>query len=268
MSRILLAFDASDGSLGAVTALSHWNLAGSHVTVLTVVSPGEWPSRQVARLRETTAQTLRRRGAHVELALREGSPEPVIRELARHERADLIVLGPRKRPALSQRFLGSVSADVLRDAPCSVLIGRLSLATERALVLLTEPEHLRAITLAWERLPLPVRLDTTLLGVSRALPQLTLTAQLRHLRPERIPQASAAAESSRLQTLLDAADAFMRSRGVASLGLTARQGDAREILELEKESTPELLVIPGSAEADWRDLAAQARASVLVLNGL
>lgn len=51
-----------------------------------------------------------------------GSPARTIREAAREEHSDLIVLGTNKRKGFERAILGSVTADVIRDAHCDVLI--------------------------------------------------------------------------------------------------------------------------------------------------
>lgn len=267
MARILLAFDGSDGALGAVTALSHWSLAGSVVTLLTVLDGEEWPSQQVARLRETAATTLRRLGARVEPLMAEGGAAEQLLGHARRELSDLVVLGPRKRPALSQLLLGSVTGAVLRQAPCPVLIGRLSLAAERIVVVLDDADDIAALMRAWPRLPLPARLEVTLAGLLRPSPDAEVSATLRHQSPRALPTLSALAEESRVQALLDSAEAFFRRAGtrVLSVMLPAAEDDAAEVLALEARLAPELIVLRRPSGDDERQLVARARSSVLLL---
>jgi nucleotide-binding universal stress UspA family protein len=56
-----------------------------------------------------------------ELALNLGDPGPVICEVARSWKAELIVAGRQSSGGVSEFFLGSVSNYVLHHAPCSVL---------------------------------------------------------------------------------------------------------------------------------------------------
>lgn len=51
------------------------------------------------------------------------APEQII-QLAVDVSAELIVLGTRERKGLARLFLGSVSTEVFRKAPCSVLVAR------------------------------------------------------------------------------------------------------------------------------------------------
>lgn len=51
-----------------------------------------------------------------------GDPGDEICELAEDEKADMIILGTRGRGRLSSALLGSVSAKVIREAKCPVLV--------------------------------------------------------------------------------------------------------------------------------------------------
>ena len=50
-----------------------------------------------------------------------GSPEKSIVELAKTEEVDLIIMATQGRGGLSRMFLGSVTEQVIRNAPCPVL---------------------------------------------------------------------------------------------------------------------------------------------------
>src|SRR5262252_2224397 len=56
-----------------------------------------------------------------------GNPADAILEKARTWVADLIVVGTHGRSALGRALLGSVSLKLIREAPCSVRVARLSL---------------------------------------------------------------------------------------------------------------------------------------------
>lgn len=267
MARILLAFDASDGSLGAVTALSHWSLRGSDLTLLTVRERGVALSSRVLRLRETAARSFRRLGARVSLALADGEPAAQILDYARSMPADLIVLGPRKRPALTQLLLGSVSTEVLRQAVSPVLIGRLSLTAERCLVVIAADEDLAALQLAWPTMPLPPRLEVILAGLPSPIPCMDVPSPMRHVLPQAIPRTVALAEESRLQRLLERGKDFVARMGlpVTSVMLPPRERDVAEVLALEARVAPELVVMRRPSPDDERELVARARSSVLAL---
>jgi universal stress protein A len=55
------------------------------------------------------------------LLVREGNAPAVIADIARQERADLIVLGTHGRSGLQRLFMGSTAEKVVRHAPCPVL---------------------------------------------------------------------------------------------------------------------------------------------------
>jgi nucleotide-binding universal stress UspA family protein len=59
-----------------------------------------------------------------ELVVAEGRPAEEILAQARKKAVDLVVLGSQNTGSLKRLLLGSTSEQVLRDAPCSVLIVR------------------------------------------------------------------------------------------------------------------------------------------------
>jgi nucleotide-binding universal stress UspA family protein len=63
-------------------------------------------------------------GIHVEHRLVQGEPVPEILEVAGQTKADLIVMGTHGRTGLSRLLMGSVAEQVVRNAPCPVLIVR------------------------------------------------------------------------------------------------------------------------------------------------
>ncbi len=60
----------------------------------------------------------------VEQVVRAGEPYDVIREVARRERADLIIIAARGHGAVKRFFIGSTAGRVVRHAPCPVLVVR------------------------------------------------------------------------------------------------------------------------------------------------
>jgi nucleotide-binding universal stress UspA family protein len=60
--------------------------------------------------------------ADVDHEVRLGEPATVLAELAEESRAELIVVGSRGRGAWRSAAMGSVSADLVRLAPCPVMI--------------------------------------------------------------------------------------------------------------------------------------------------
>ena len=73
---------------------------------------------------ETTAQALVRRWPDVRVRVADGPPAAAIIRMAKRTRADVIVMGWRGHGAVRRLIAGSVSRDVVRAAPCSVLVVR------------------------------------------------------------------------------------------------------------------------------------------------
>lgn len=82
----------------------------------------EWPSAPAGTGRHEAWARLR--GLSRTCRLRQGRPASEILTVARGVSCELIVMGTHGRTGLSRAFLGSVAEDVLRQAPCPVLIVR------------------------------------------------------------------------------------------------------------------------------------------------
>lgn len=144
--KALLAIDGSaESTLGLASAASFAWPAGAEVVVLTILPPqvdwygGPWaagvaytPSDELrtrlrtdgeARLEQAAAQ-LRRDGLGVTTRLREGRPASLIVDTAREIGADCIIVGARGHGAIEEALLGSVSAEVVDQAPCAVFVAR------------------------------------------------------------------------------------------------------------------------------------------------
>lgn len=93
------------------------------------VSAVSYSSEQLARVTAEIQKRLDavRREAEVFGARRtstrllQGAPAPSIVELAKAERFDMIVMGTHGRTGVDRWLMGSVAANVVRAAPCSVL---------------------------------------------------------------------------------------------------------------------------------------------------
>jgi nucleotide-binding universal stress UspA family protein len=113
----MVGFDGSDAATRALDTAADLTGYGSTLAVVTVVAEGAEHATASAR------ELLQRR--HVEARYHEVSGEPAEQLVKKaHELgADLIVVGRRSRSPL-RRLLGSVSARVVRRAPCDVLVVR------------------------------------------------------------------------------------------------------------------------------------------------
>lgn len=266
MAHILLAFDGSDGAVGTVTALSHWDFQKpTEITLLTVTPSGEWPPLHVSRLRESAARSLRRHGATVHMMLRDGDPVAEIQAVAQQQGVDLIALGPRKKTALSSLFLGSVTRDLLHLCGCSVFVGRLSLSSERALLVLSSREDLSLLIRRWQELPLPANLELVLLGVGSEFPVPCHepASSLRHGSPEKLLPLAQAEERDHLWTLVESARRTMAPLTPRILADVALGNQVDEVLRVERRTSPELLVVHNTGLQDR--LVAEARSSVLLV---
>ncbi|NOZ27194.1 MAG: universal stress protein [Chloroflexi bacterium] len=71
---------------------------------------------------DDSTQVLREAGVEAEGEIIEGAPAPAILEAAKRYEVDLIVMGTRGPGNMAEMLLGSVSTQVLRNAPCPVLV--------------------------------------------------------------------------------------------------------------------------------------------------
>jgi len=136
--KVVVATDGSEGGKRAVGAAAQMPWPdGSEFKVVSVVernSVFRAPETEAALRRRAQevvaagARRLRPAGRPVSTAVLAGPAAQTILDAARRWGADLIVVGWRGLRALERFALGSVSAGVVRAAPCSVLVvkGRLA----------------------------------------------------------------------------------------------------------------------------------------------
>jgi nucleotide-binding universal stress UspA family protein len=116
--KILVGYDGSDAALRALDAAADLAGYGSTLAVVRVAGGGQdggghlGAARDRLLVRQKTAD-------YFEVA---GDPADTLVETARDLESDLIVVGRRSRNALRRLMLGSVSAKVVRRAPCDVLV--------------------------------------------------------------------------------------------------------------------------------------------------
>jgi nucleotide-binding universal stress UspA family protein len=146
--KVLIGYD---GSTHADAAIDDLERAGLPENVdATILSAIEWPMTEALRHwgttetdfspewmeRITAARELAERGAdrlrnlfprwNVRIEPSGGNPAESILNMAKTWPADLIVIGTHGRSALARVMLGSVSLKVMREAVCSVRVGRLN----------------------------------------------------------------------------------------------------------------------------------------------
>ena len=133
--RILLCYDGSVEAKHALERVAEIAaVVPSRVTVVSVADPiypappytgYADPSEEQThrRLLEEAAEDLRGRGVDATTVEQVGQPAVAILDAAR-DGADLVVVGSRHRSLIKRLLFGSVSAEVVVEAPCDVLVVR------------------------------------------------------------------------------------------------------------------------------------------------
>lgn len=135
--RILVTTDFSSASLVAVRyACALAQLRNAGLTVLNVIEPFhvDWKMDTSERQRDDRAEAARAMAAlaaaelcgppNARTELRAGQPAEAIVEFARMMQADLLVIATHGRTGLARALMGSVAEQVVRRAPCPVLVIR------------------------------------------------------------------------------------------------------------------------------------------------
>ncbi len=133
MRRLVVAYDGSPGADRALERVASLADEGDAVTVITVAPGFSQASARsqherdanVARRTAVAAGARRRlfeRGVAATTLVVEGDPAQRICELAAREGSDLIVIGTRHLHGIQRVGHRSVSGDVVRHAPCDVII--------------------------------------------------------------------------------------------------------------------------------------------------
>lgn len=137
MLKVVLAYDASVQAKKAVSCLSWWPASSLQVVVVTVLAGGPALNEQGDAVdahpaerasAEEALAVLKRElsdmGVEARALVVVGDPREVIVDVATREAADLILTGSRGMNLAKRMLLGSVSSDVLQNAPCPVLLVR------------------------------------------------------------------------------------------------------------------------------------------------
>jgi nucleotide-binding universal stress UspA family protein len=125
LETILVAYDdPTTGTLGRAADLTE--ALGAALIVTTVAVAGdEQPDDMKRYAQERLAQAgsyLEQRGLTAEFVPSAGHPAEAIVRLARERNVDLIVVGTRRKGFFERLVEGSVNQEVLRHAPCDVLV--------------------------------------------------------------------------------------------------------------------------------------------------
>lgn len=130
--KLLLAYDGFEQSQHALEETAKLAANGKgEITVLSVVPPDARPSKSGGHVmlrphaHEDVARAhayLRERGIPSEMKEDAGDPAEQIVAEATAGGYDLVIVGSRGRGPVGRAFLGSVSAKVVANAPCPVLV--------------------------------------------------------------------------------------------------------------------------------------------------
>ncbi len=85
-------------------------------------APAESQQRLCDEIARRLARAVPALPIEVVISAHDGDPAARLAHLAEREEADLVIVGSRQRGAVEQLFAGSVSLDLLRDAPTNVLV--------------------------------------------------------------------------------------------------------------------------------------------------
>ena len=130
VTQVVETAQALAGVLGAQVVLVHVadiGMAGLAAATPMDVGSGMLAATEIIEAEQQTGQALLDRLAaqfpegKVETVLYEGSPAATIVDAAKEWHADLIIAGTHGRSGIERFFLGSVTQDILRHAPCPVL---------------------------------------------------------------------------------------------------------------------------------------------------
>lgn len=212
--------------------------------------------RDAQRSAEIVCEALRAelaaRAASVAIRIVDGRPVPTILLAARSWSADLILTGSSSRGRLGRALLGSVSDEVVRAAPCPVLVvkrrvGRL----ERMLVATDGSLHAEAALRFVAALPVPRTVELRVCAVSEM--------------PETVPGPARNGPETLLLLVeaekRTAARAVTKARDILTglpcpIQSSVRHGDAgRELTDEVRRFKPDLLVVGARGRTAGREVA-------------
>jgi nucleotide-binding universal stress UspA family protein len=114
-----VGYDGSDAGERALDAAADLIGYGSTLAVVSVSA-----SDAATGLLEEAREQLVRRHVTAQYVSRAGDPAEELIEASRELGSDLIVVGRRQQSSLRRLLLGSVSEQVVKQAPCDVLVVR------------------------------------------------------------------------------------------------------------------------------------------------
>jgi nucleotide-binding universal stress UspA family protein len=202
--------------------------------------------RQEAQQRaETVVETLRAalrfRTASVAARIVDGRPVPVVLHAARSWNADLILMRGSTRGALGRAILGSVPDEVVRAAPCPVLVTKRRVASfDRLLVATDGSQHSEAALRFVAALPVPPTAELRVCAVSE--PPESGAWPGRDARADSLLLLAETEKRTAVQAITKAFDILAAMS--CPIQSSVRHGDAgRELADEVRRWVPDLLVI-------------------------
>jgi nucleotide-binding universal stress UspA family protein len=254
--RILVATDGSNGAADAIEWLAHFPLPpDATVEVVSVIPapifdekvlPTPWSElrAETERTLDEARRRLAKRWSSTATQVLYGDARDVLVETARRSATDLIVMGARGLGAVAGFLLGSVSLDVARRAPCSVLVCRGPARPLRTVTIGLDGSTDAADALSFfSGLPLTADVTAHLVGVVESLRQHpsaperlggALTEAIRHDEEMRRRQMAG--------VLRDAAPA-LGSRGRAVTSETLLGSPASTLIRAAARTDSDLIVV-------------------------
>jgi nucleotide-binding universal stress UspA family protein len=279
--RILIADDGSDGGAQAValTASLDWP-KGSALRAISVFEPlplsaaGPWSSamvpspemeravrEQIAEINDNAIKRLASPHRDADGVVRQGRAATAIVDEAREFRADLVIVGSRGHGKIASLLLGSVSNEVVDQAPCPVLVARTPAASR--VVFATDGSQAssaaEAVLTTW-----PIFAALPIHVVSVAEVEFPWTSGIAPTMIQAVVDAYTAELSKARevhQELADAAGARLRAAG-RSVEMEMREGGAAaEILTAAAAANADLIILCTPVGA-FHDLLRQAAPAV------
>ncbi|MGA2408796.1 MAG: universal stress protein [Candidatus Binataceae bacterium] len=135
--KVLAPIDFHDHAMGALEVAKNIAQANDGALILLYVVPMDEPigghmyeedfkkqaEKDAVRLAELAAERLK--GIKYDVLTEIGDPATAIINTAGKKAADVIVMGTHGRKRLMRVLMGSVAEEVLREAPCPVIVYRL-----------------------------------------------------------------------------------------------------------------------------------------------
>lgn len=255
--RIVVATDGSDEAARALDWLAHFPLPNEGtIEIVSAVWHPELDDgiRQALRTHaaattlDRARQRLAQRWVNVTARVLDGDPRETIVAAARHQAADLIVLGARGLAAVNPLLLGRVSIAVAREAPCPVLVCKGAARPLRsATVALDGSDEAQAAFAYFCGLPLPRDLSVGLVGVVEPIRHAAAASGTLASALETATADHQAERRRALEKVLGAAANDIRERVSRTVSVTPFGSPAPCILREAERERSDLIVVGARA---------------------